>query len=164
VAISQLEQAMTTLRLGLAEMRAKEDQLDAQISQFQTQLRRLPRQVAYGQTSLELSLAAMGEIEERLEDAAANRRRLLAIKDSATQELEALQLLKRVDEARSQSATVKSSGSAKETPDGEDIQAEIEQLEAFIAANSRQAEQAITERFRERTNGHANGDRSENLR
>jgi len=26
-------------------------------------------------------------------------------------------------------------------------------LESFIAANSRQAEQAITERFKERTNG-----------
>ncbi|GEM_PF-249644 len=169
MAISQLEQAMATLRLGLAEMHAKEDQLDAQISQFQTQLRRLPRQVAYGQTSLELSLTAMGEIDERLEDAAANRRRLLAIKDTATQELEALQLLKRVDEARSQLATLKSSGSAKETQGGEDIQAEIKQLEAFIAANSRQAEQAITERFRERVNGdrtsgHANVDRSENLR
>lgn len=34
MAISQLEQAMGTLRLGLAEMRNKEDQLDAQISQF----------------------------------------------------------------------------------------------------------------------------------
>ena len=148
MAISQLEQAMGTLRLGLAEMRNKEDQLDAQISQFQTQLRRLPRQVVYGQTSLDASLAAMGEIEERLEDAVANRRRLLEIKKTATQELEALELLKRVDEARSQLADLKKSGRS----DGEDAQPEIRRLEAFIAANSRQAEQAITERFRERTN------------
>ena len=148
MAISQLEQAMGTLRLGLAEMRNKEDQLDAQISQFQTQLRRLPRQVVYGQTSLDLSLTAMGEIEERLEDAVANRRRLLEIKKTATQELEALQLLKRVDEARSQLAVLKKNGQSA----GEDAQLEIRQLEQFIAANSRQAEQAITERFRERTN------------
>ena len=39
MAISQLEQAMATLRLGIAEMRAREEQLDAQINQFQTQLR-----------------------------------------------------------------------------------------------------------------------------
>ncbi len=148
MAISQLEQAMATLRLGLAEMRAKEDQLDALISQFQTQLRRLPRQVVYGQTSLDLSLTAMGEIEERLEDAVASRRRLLAIKDTATQELEALQLLKRVDEARSKLACLKNGALI-----GEDAQSEIRQLEGFIAANSRQAEQAITERFRERTEG-----------
>ncbi len=155
MAISQLEQAMATLRLSLAEMRNKEDQMDALVNQFQTQLRRLPRQVVYGQTSLEMSLTAMGEIEERLDDAVANRRRLLVIKDTATQELEALQLLKRVDEARSKLVELK-----QRTPDDENVQAEIRQLEGFIAANSRQAEQAITERFKERTNG----DRSENLR
>ena len=149
MAISQLEQAMATLRLGLAEMRNKEDQLDQLVNQFQTQLRRLPRQVVYGQASLELSLAAMGEIEERLDDAVANRRRLLAIKDTAIQELEALQLLKRVDEARSKLASLKRDGQLG----GEDVLVEIRNLEDFIAANSRQAEQAITDRFKERNLG-----------
>ncbi|MBT97716.1 MAG: hypothetical protein CL902_03700 [Dehalococcoidia bacterium] len=149
MAISQFDQAMATLRLGLAEMRNKEDQLNQLVNQFQTQLRRLPRQVVYGQASLELSLAAMGEIEERLDDAMANRRRLLAIKDTATQELEALQLLKRVDEARSKLASLKQNGASGT----EYVEAEIRLLENFIAANSRQAEQAITDRFRERTNG-----------
>ena len=148
MAISQLEQAMATLRLGLAEMGNKEGQLDAQINQFQTQLRRLPRQVVYGQTSLDASLTAMGEIEERLEDAVANRRRLLEIKKTASEELEALQLLKRVDEARSQLAALKKNAK----PDDEDARLEIRRLEEFIAASSRQAEQAITERYRERTN------------
>ncbi|PKB62554.1 MAG: hypothetical protein BZY66_00215 [SAR202 cluster bacterium Ae2-Chloro-G3] len=152
MAISQLEQAMATLRLGIAEMRAKEEQLDAQINQFRTQLRRLPRQVVYGQTSLELSLTAMGEIEERLEDAVANRRRLLAIKDTAIQELEALQLLKRVDEARSKLASLKKNGLFGASS-GEEAQEQIRQLEGFIAANSRQAEQAITDRFRQRMDG-----------
>lgn len=152
MAISQLEQAMATLRLGIAEMRAKEEQLDAQINQFRTQLRRLPRQVVYGQTSLELSLTAMGEIEERLEDAVANRRRLLAIKDTAIQELEALQLLKRVDEARSKLASLKKNWLfGASSP--EEAQEQIRQLEGFIAANSRQAEQAITDRFRQRMDG-----------
>ena len=148
MAISQLEQAMATLRLGLAEMRNKEKQLDQLVNQFQTQLRRLPRQVVYGQGSLDMSLAAMSEIEERLDDAMANRRRLLAIKDTATQELEALQLLKRVDEARSKLASLKRSG----TSGNDDVSDEVRHLENFIAANSRQAEQAITDRFRERTN------------
>jgi hypothetical protein len=112
MAISQLEQSRATLRLGLAEMRNKEDQLDGLISQFQTQLRRLPRQVVYGQASLDLSLSALGEIGERLEDDVANRRRLLVIKDTAAQELEALQLLKRVDEARSKLASLKQNGAA----------------------------------------------------
>ena len=152
MAISQLEQAMATLRLGLAEMHAKEEQLDALVNQFQTQLRRLPRQVAYGHTSLDLSLTAMGEIEERLEDSIANLRRLKAIKDTVTQELEALQLLKRVDEARSKLASIKKNGLLT-AAFGEDVLEEIRDLEGFIAANSRQAEHAITERFRERIDG-----------
>ena len=134
---------MATLRVGIAEMRAREEQLDAQINQFQTQLRRLPRQVVYGQTSLELSLTAMGEIEERLEEAVASRRRLLAIKKTATQELEALQLLQRVDEARSKLASLKKKG-LLEVPSVGAVQEEIRQLEGFIAANSRQAEQALS--------------------
>ena len=159
MAISQLEQAMATLRLGLAEMRNKEEQLDAQIYQFKTQLRRLPRQVVYGKTSLDASLAAMGEIEERLEDATANQRRLSEIIKTASQELEALQLLKSVDDARSQLASLKRNSQ----PSGEDTQLEIRRLEEFIAASSRQAEQAITDGFREKTadraGNRANGDR-----
>ncbi len=163
MAISQLEQAMATLRLGIAEMRNKEDQLDALVSQFQTQLRRLPRQAVYGQTSLDSSLTAMGEIEERLEDAEANRRRLLEIKKTATLELEALELLKRVDEARSQLAGLKKKGTPA-GPAGKDVESEVRRLEGFIAANSRQAELAITERFRERTSERNNGGGSEDLR
>ena len=153
MSVSQLEQAMATLRLGLAEMRNREGQLDDQISQFTTQLRRLPRQVAYGKTSLDASLAAMGEIEERLTDAEANRRRLLQIKKTATQELEALELLKRVDEAKFRLADLKKTAASA----SEEVQSEIRQLEDFIAASSRQAEQAITERFREQTNGSSPG-------
>ena len=162
MSISQLEQAMATLRLGIAEMRNKEEQLDAVVSQFQTQLRRLPRQAIYGQTPLDSSLTAMGEIEERLDDAVANRRRLLEIKKAAILELEALELLKRVDEARSQLADLKN-GTPAWSADV-DVETEVRKLEGFIAANSRQAELAITERFREKTGERTNGGRSEDLR
>ena len=37
MATSQLEQAMATLRLSLAEIRNKEDQMDDLVNQFQTQ-------------------------------------------------------------------------------------------------------------------------------
>ena len=49
MSVSQLEKAMANLRIGLAEMENKEAQLDAQISQFRQQLRRVPRQAMYGQ-------------------------------------------------------------------------------------------------------------------
>ena len=146
MSVSQLEKAMADLRIGLAEMENRESQLDAQISQFRQQLRRVPRQAIYGQASLDSSLAAMGEIEERLDDAEAVRRRLLRIKASAQQELEALVVLKQVDEARSKLADLKRSRASDEgtLPD-------IRRLEEFIAVNSKRAEQAITARYEERT-------------
>ena len=143
---------MATLRMGLAEIQNKEDHLDAQVSQFRTQLRRLPRQVVYGQTSLDASLAAMGEIEERLADAEANRRRLLQIKKTAAQELEALVVLKQVDEARTKLRELRgrgASGNAESPDETRETRQEIQRLEDFIAANSKRAEQAITARYQE---------------
>ena len=148
MAISELAKAMANLRLSLAEIQNKERQLDSLISQFRTQLRRLPRQVIYGGTSLEASLAAMGEIQERLEDAVGTRNRLLAIKKTALEELEALEVLKQVDEAR------RSLVELKRRVDAEDgAGTEVRRLERFIADNSKRAEQAITSSFQERVDG-----------
>ena len=148
MAASQLEKSLAVLRMGLAEIEHKEQQLDAQISQFRAQLLRVPRQVIYGAAGLEAALAAMGEIEERLADAEAVRRRLRLIKNAAAQELESLLVLKRVDEARANLAAMQ----RQPTADGDaDAQAaEIRRLEEYINANSKLAEQIITARYQER--------------
>ena len=146
MSVSQLEKAMANLRIGLAEMENKEAQLDAQISQFRQQLRRVPRQAMYGQASLDASLAAMGEIEERLANSEGVRRRLLQIKASAQQELEALIVLKQVDEARTTLADLRRVVSPNEA-----TIADIRRLEEFIAVQGKRAEQAITARYEERS-------------
>ena len=105
-------------------------------------MRRLPRQVVYGRTGLDASLAAMGEIEERLADAVARRRRLLAIKKAATLELEALELVKRVDETRRSLQELRQR--IQESGEDEESLAEIRRLEQFIAEHSKRAEWAIT--------------------
>ena len=147
MAFSQLQNAMANLRLSLAAIRDKERQLDEMISQFRTQMRRLPRQVIYGGIGLDASLAAMGEIDERLADTVAIRRRLLAIKKTATQELETLELVKRVDETRRSLQELRQ----RITEFGEDAEslAEIRRLEQFITEHSKRAEWAITANQRE---------------
>ena len=148
MAFSQLQKAISTLRISLAEIQDKERQLDSMISQFRTQLRRLPRQVIYGGTSLDSSLAAMGEIDERLADALARRRRLLAIKKSAIEELQALELVKQVDEARR--SLQEANQRVRVSGEDEETMAEIQQLEGFIAEHSKRAERAITESYQDR--------------
>ena len=148
MATSQLQMTMAALRISLAEIRNKENQLDHLIAQFRTQLRRLPRQVVYGRTSLDASLAAMGEIEERLTDALVTRRRLLAIKKTATQELESLEVVKQVDEARRSLSALRQQ-SRVSGPDAA-TEAEIKRLEKFIAEYSKRAELIITASYEER--------------
>ena len=148
MAISQLQQAMATLRIGLAEIQNKESQLDTLISQFRTQLRRLPRQVVYGRTSLDASLAAMGEIEERLADAQVTHRRLLAIKKTAIEELATLELVKQVDEARRSLSDLRRK--VKASAEDYATLGEIRRLERFIVEHSKRAEQAITTDYQER--------------
>lgn len=161
--VSQLQQAMAALRLSLANIRHKEEQLDAQIAQFRTQLRRLPRQAIYGRASLDMALAAMGEIEERLQDAEQNRRRVRAIKKAALDELAALESVQQVDDARKTLAQLKQQSGRQSSSDSADtgsadagatdagaVAAEIRRLEQFIAQHSRRAEQTITANFEER--------------
>jgi DNA repair ATPase RecN len=139
---------MATLRISLAEIENKERQLDAMVSQFRTQLRRLPRQVIYGHTGLDASLSAMGEIEERLAEATSLRRRLATIKKATTDELAALESVKQVGEARRSLAELKRQ--VRLAGEDEETGAEIRRLESFIAEHSKRAEQVITERFQER--------------
>ena len=152
MAFSELQKTIAILRLSLAELQAKEQQLESMISQFRTQLRRLPRQVVYGGTGLDLSLAAMGEIEERLADTLANHQRVLAIKKVAHEELGAHELLQKVDEARRSLQELKqrlrvATGDAGPS---EEANEEVRRLENFIAEHSKQAELAITASYKER--------------
>ena len=126
----------------------KKKQLDASIAQFRTQLRRLPRQTIYGRAPLEMALSAMGEIEERLQDAEDNRRRLLTIKQAAEDELAALESVQQVDEARKALARLKQQ-TGRQPMSGE-TEAEIRRLEQFIAIHSKRAELTITAAFEER--------------
>lgn len=146
--MSPLQQTMAALRIALAEIQNKEQQLDSMINQFRVQIRRLPRQVIYGNTPLDVSLSAMGEIEERLADALVTRRRLLAIKKTAREELEALERIKQVDEARRSLAVLQQ----RMRVSGEDAATleEVRRLEQFIAEHSKRAEWAITASYQER--------------
>ena len=145
---SQLQIAMSSLRIRLAEIQSREDQAEMLISQFRTQLRRLPRQVVYGTISLDASLAAMGEIEERLNDAIATHRWLLEFKKTAIYELEALQLVGQVDEARRSLSSLRQQNLL--SGETEESAAEILRLEKFIAEYSKRAELAITDSYQER--------------
>jgi len=136
-----MNRAMAALKLSLAEMRARDDQLKALIRQFETQLKRIPRQAMYGRAPLNLALGSMAEIEERLLHSRTQRRHLLTIMEQARLELEALVLVQRIESARKQLSRLRRQ--LVDDANG-DAQSEIVRLETYIAQYSKQAERAIT--------------------
>ncbi len=144
----QIREATSKLRLVLAEIKGKEDQLDVMIRQFRTQLTRLSRQAIYGRVSVDLALASMGEVQERLSHSEGNKQNLMAIKQKAADELSALELTQRVEEAKESLRDLK----LQATSDGRtsaQVTEEVRRLEEFIAENSKRAERAITSSFQD---------------
>ena len=92
----------------------------------------------------------MGEIEEPLSDSTSTLRRLRVIKKSTSDELAALESVKRVSDARSSLADLKRS--TRDSPDDPEAVSEVPRLESFITEHSKMAEMAITERFPDPTN------------
>lgn len=143
----QLKEAMARIRLVLVEISAREEQMDAMIGQFRTQLERLPKQAVYGNAGLELALSAMEEVQDRLSHAKGVRQHLQAIKQKASDELSALQLTQQVEEAKGTLRDLQARVVASES--SEELAAEVRRLEEFIAEYSKQAEHAITSGLQE---------------
>lgn len=143
----QIREATARLRLLLAEIGNREQQLDGLIRQFRTQMDRLPRQAIYGRATLDVALSAMAEIQERQDHVRSEKDHLLAIKQRATDELVALEVTRQVEEAKRALRDIK----AKEALAGLEAEEAVEaqQFEEFIAEYSKRAERAITARLRE---------------
>lgn len=135
------QRAIAHLRLLLADLRAREESLQSACEQFRLQLRRISRHALYGATPLDLTLASLEEIEERLEAAEKALRRIASLKAQAQAELQALQLTFSIEEAKGQLAELQARLRAGETDLA--LQAEVHRLEAFIAEHSQRAAHTI---------------------
>ena len=139
----QLRQATARLRLMLADIVAREEELDTMVAQFQTQMDRLAKQASYGSTTIDIVLSAMAEIEERLNDSKATRGHLLIVKRKASEELNALELTRQVEEAKEALSVLKARMEGQQV-DEPSVAEELKQLEQFIAEYSKKAERTIT--------------------
>ena len=142
----QMQQAISRLRLMLASVRAKEDELDVLARQFRRQLERARRYAIHGGNPLEVTLNLMGEIQERLDAVERQREHLAAIRRQAEAELEALNITERVSKAKEELSQLRRKRNA-----GEEVDlARIAELERFIEEASIRAGEAITDRFNAR--------------
>ena len=140
----QMQQAISNLRLLLASVRAKDDELEVLVGQFRRQLDRAPRYAVQGGNSLDATLNLMGEIQERLDNVEEQRKHLASIRRQAEAELQALNITGKIAQAKEELAALK-----MRQAEGEDTDAQrIAELERFIEEASIRAGQAITGDFR----------------
>lgn len=142
----QMQQVISNLRLLLASVRAKEEELEALARQFRRQLERAPRYAIQAGNPLELTLNLMGEIQERLDSVEIQREHLAAIRKQAEAELEALNITEKIAQAKEELAGLRASRNAGEEADEE----RIAELQRFIEEASIRAGEAITDRFNAR--------------
>ncbi|MCH7787462.1 MAG: hypothetical protein IIC22_08120 [Chloroflexi bacterium] len=142
----EMQKAMARLRLTLASIKGKEDELASLKRQFQRQLDRTSAHAAHGKNSLDATIGIMEEIQERLDNVEMKRRHLAAIKKRAEDELGALDLTDKIEKAKAELASLKERQGSDEN--GEEVEpGEIEQLERFIEEASIRAGEAITGRL-----------------
>jgi hypothetical protein len=100
--VQKIDIMITKLRLLLADVTAKEQQLVTMRQQFRDQLRKAIDYSVYGDASLDGTLGLMGEVQQRVASTEAALRDLTLIRQRAERELESLQLTKRIEAAKSE--------------------------------------------------------------
>ena len=143
--VPEMQKAIARLRMLLATIRGKEQELEELSQQFHRQLSRAPFYSIHGGNPLDATLGIMGEIQERLDQVERLRKHLTAVKLRAQDELQALELTVKIEQAKSELGTLRRRRGAGETT--EELAGEIERLERFIEEASIRAGRAITGRF-----------------
>ena len=141
--IPEMQKAITGLRLLLAMIRGKEEELEDLARQFKRQLDRAPRHAIHGGNPIEATLSIMGEIQERLDGVVKTRQHLAMVKRQAEDELQALNLTGRIEEAKTELALLRANPESRTSAESE----RIAELERFIQEASIRAAEAITGKF-----------------
>ena len=143
MAMPEMQKAISNLRIFLSEVRRKEDEFEGLVRQFKRQLQRAPRHAIQGGNPVETTLNMMGEIQERLDKVETMQKHLSAMKRQAENELQALSITGKIEQAKRELASMRSSRAS-----GEDEQIEkVAELERFIEEESARAGEAITDNF-----------------
>jgi chromosome segregation ATPase len=132
----EMQKAISNLRILLASIQRKEEELTQLKRQFQRQLNRAPGYAIHGGNSLESALSIMEEIRERLDDNERTLSNLMAIKKRGQDELQALMLTDKIEQAKVELANLR----AQDNLD----KGRIDELMKFIDEASAWAGQAIT--------------------
>src|SRR6478752_2936731 len=102
--MQELEKRIGHLRILLADIKGKQEQLVGMESQYRAQLSRIVEFVIYHEGDVGNALSLMAEVQAKLDEVVQTAAHLVMLESKSNMELEVLLLTKRVAEARSQLA------------------------------------------------------------
>ncbi len=137
--VPEMLKAIERLRMLLSVIRDKDEELRALRRDFRRQLDRAPNYAIHSGNSLDASLGAMNEIQERLNGVDVTLDHLSAITTRAEQELHALSLTNKIEEAKVELGELEAKGNPTE-----DTLKQVQELRRFIEEGSIRAGQTIT--------------------
>ncbi len=144
----EMQKAIAKLRFLLASIKGREEELEGLSHQFRRQLDRAPSHAIRGDNSLDSTLNVLAEIQERLDSVERTRRHLDSIKSRAQDELRALELTAKIEQAKTELATLRAVDGAGQAGAAADRK-RVQDLERFIEDASIRAGEAITGRVDE---------------
>jgi hypothetical protein len=146
-ALKKIDLTIARLRLLLADVTAREAQLEDQRRTCREQHQKLVNFSLYGDSTLDSVLTMLADVQERQTFLDGRAQSLTAIRKRAENELESLQLTKGVEEAKVLLSQLQARQSAPADPadalSPAELQAEITRLRTLINEASERAAQSI---------------------
>lgn len=148
--MQELGKRIGMLRLLLADVQSKQEQLAEIEGQYRSQLGRIVDFVIYRDGDISNALSLMSEVQSKLDEVMHTESHLAQIAEKANLELEVLVLTKRVSEARSQLAELEArqqelSGRLAYMSDGDPESQEVHDLQPRQREHIRTINDEVTE-------------------
>jgi len=147
--VQTLDVMIARLRLMVADIDAKQSQLENLRRQYREQHKKIINSSLYSETSLETTLGLLREVSERQRDVDETLEQLTLVRRKAESELESLQLTRGVDQARAALAELQRRQVDAEEgalPTNDELQEEIRRLQNLINDASDRAARSIERR------------------
>lgn len=102
--MQKLDVIIGRMRLLLADVTAREEQLNQLRRQYNAQTEKLLSFTIYGDAALDTTLTMMGDVQDRLDQADRTVKHLLVVRRRLEVELESLQLTRRIESLKTELA------------------------------------------------------------
>jgi chromosome segregation ATPase len=145
--MQKLDVMIARMRLLLADVSARESEVNQLVRQCNLQTEKILSFTLYGEATLDSTLAMMADVQERLDQSERTLQHLQHVRTRLETELESLQLTRRIESLRSELATLQAGGSRVDSTEADsrpiDVARRIQELQDEINEASERAARTI---------------------